>query len=179
MENVEWIFKIDKKNNKYILAKCGMWEAELAMEVYAKGQVRISPNVKNKSKITCYWGQKGKEVVQPTNLIKLIQDVSERMVDRLHCKLVYLASLNESGLNNKKNLIHFWLIPRYKEHKELLGIDGFVLISELRNNWVEREKTGEWVKWNMPPKPTKSKKGRDDLNKMWEKYAKEYIQKFK
>jgi len=166
-ENVEWVFLWDQEHKTYILARCGMWEAKLATEVYAKGQVMIFPTEDRINDVPSFLGQECKNIPQSVNLIKLIQEVSKRMVNRLKCELVYLASLNES-----RRGLHFWLIPREKEHKEFLGIDGFPLIAELRNDWVRREIRD---KWDMPPKP---EDGRGDLNARWQKYADEYKAKF-
>jgi diadenosine tetraphosphate (Ap4A) HIT family hydrolase len=165
-ENVEWIFQ--RKDRTYVLAKCTMWEAELATEVYAKGQTMVGPNDERRKDVPAFLGQQGMNIPQRDNLMRLIEEVSKRMVERLEgCEKVYLASLNESNRG-----LHFWLIPRKKEDKEFLGIDGFVLIAELRNHWVRREIQN---KWDMPPKP---QDGRGDLNARWQKYADEYKGKF-
>jgi hypothetical protein len=164
-QDVNWVY--EPRDSTYVLARCGIWEAQLAMEVYAKGQVMIVAKQGSKD-VPAFLGEQCKDIPEPDNLMKLIQDVSKRMVHELECcQKVYLASLNESGKE-----LHFWLIPRYERHKELLGIDGFALIADLRDAWVRREIRD---KWDMPPKP---EDGRKKLNDKWQKYADDYVKKF-
>ena len=166
-EEVKWV--CEPKDSTYVLARCGMWEAKLATEVYAKGQIVVGPNDEHESDVPAFLGQPCKNIPEHDKLMKLIQEVCKRMVEKLPCcEMVYLASLNESSKG-----LHFWLIPRTKQHKEVLGIDGFVLMAELRNNWVRREIQD---RWNMPPSPDKD--GQKKLNNKWQEYANDYKKMF-
>jgi len=164
-EDVKWVFT--QSEFTYVLATCGLWEAQLATEVYPKGQVMIVPAEGQEKKVPCFLGDKRNRIPQPDNLIRLIEEVSNAMVGKLKCEMVYLASLNES-----RNGMHFWLIPRYKEHKDLLGIDGFPLMSELRNDFVRRKICSTW---DMPPDPSGTEK--KEIKNRWKVYAEEYKKK--
>jgi len=173
---VKWVFRWDKeKENTLVLAECGSWEAQLARDVYSKGQVFIFP----KEKAPDFLGDETREIPEPKSLISLIEDVSIAMVKALpNCAKVYLASLNESSSTQ----LHFWLIPRNNsKHQDFLNIekadvkinDGFTLIAKLRKKFVDRQSSGEWG--SMPPYPFGSEVDR----KEWCKYAEDYEGKFK
>lgn len=180
-QKVEWIFKRPDRFT-FILAKCGIWEAQLAKSVYSKGQVFIFPGKKSKESVPAFLGDATTNIPDPNNLIKLIDEVSRVMVQALpDCEKVYLASLNKG----RDRILHFWLMPRNKhEHMEFLEMkgqsgnkvnDGFALLANLRNGFVNSKRTGNWNK--MPPEP--SEKGQEDLNKEWLEYAQAYEKMFR
>lgn len=165
---VSWVFGWDNETT-LVLAGCGPWEAQLAKDVYSKGQVFIVP----KKKAPDFLGDETREIPEPEALIRLIENVSIVMVRALpNCTKVYLVSLNEGG-----GPLHFWLIPlNDSEHKDFLDSkdgedrdnDGFTLMAELRNKFVDRKRSGKWG--TMPPCPP---------NKEWRKYAEDYKKKFR
>lgn len=197
VEKTEWVFSWDNEIT-LILAKCGIWEAQLARDVYSKGQIFVCPKTQQKGKFPKFLGE-SKTIDCQDKLIKLIADVSNAMVQALHCEKVYLASMNES----KDKPLHFWLIPRYgANHKDKSFIDhesflnkqlkplkkycgethdGLNLLSELRNKFIEDLCKNEWG--DMPPTPDKCKyklaKDWEANKEIWRKYAEEYEEIFR
>jgi hypothetical protein len=179
-ENVKWVFRWSDGPD-LLLATCGIWEAHLAKDVYSKGQVFIYVKSEHSGSVPDFLGEPDHDIDNPSNLMKLIQDVSKAMVQVVPCDRVYLASLNEST----KHPAHFWLIPRNKDyHKQFLDEedacgnsknDGFNLISKLRNEFVDRQK--KHSPWGtMPPCPDKDE---PEWTQAWIKYAKEMEGQFR
>jgi hypothetical protein len=180
---LEWICKEvngQRKGNTYVLAKCGVWRAELARNVYSKGQVFIMLDNTSFCSFPNYLGEKCKRIPEPENLIGLIESVSKAMVEALpDCEKVYLASLNEGG-----NRLHFWLIPRngtgHKEFLEQKGPsgeknDGFALMAKLREDFLKRRESGNWEDMVPPP----DCKSHPEWQESWEKYANDCFEKFR
>jgi diadenosine tetraphosphate (Ap4A) HIT family hydrolase len=186
-EKVSWVFRWDN-DTTLILAECGIWEAQLARDVYSKGQIFVCPKAQKENKVQNFLGG-SKDITCQDKLIKLIADVSNAMVQVLHCEKVYLVSMNES----EDKPLHFWLIPRYGanhkdesfiDHESFLNrplkkycgekYDGLNLLSALRNKFIEAMCENKWG--NMPPKPINCKK---DWKRKWLEYAKDYESKFK
>jgi len=190
MCEVIWTLSAKQEELSYVVANCGIWQAELAYDVYSKGQVMILAANWKKDTAPFFLGQHDKVIPEPENLMTLIDEVSRLMVKALKCQKVYLASLNES----KTLGLHFRLIPRYNDdiedrsfvnHKRFLeqdlegvaGVknDGFNLLSELRNKFIRAKRDNKWGR--MPPQADKD--GDWEWNDAWRTYAEALIQNFR
>jgi len=184
-EKQGWVYQDDGKK-EVVLYRNGMWEARLATTVYSKGQVTVCAP---QEKCPTFLGQPNSPIDDKVELVECIEEVSQKMVEALKCNKVYLVSLNESEKG-----VHFWLIPRYRansqgqsyvNHEEFLKNkpwwywkeehDGYNLLSELRNRFIEAKYTGQ--RRHMPPHPTKDLNPQEDL-KNWRAYAKKCVTLF-
>jgi hypothetical protein len=174
----KWVLKAES-NSKYVLARCGVWEALVPQTVYSKGQIIIL--LPKSAEKPAFLGEMCKSIPQRNNAIRLIEEVAKAMVEALpDCSKVYLASLNEGALG-----LHFWLVPRNRsEHKGYLDQrdengeevnDGFALLSKLRGDFVERKKKGIWG--TMPPEFDENWEG--EWNDAWRRYAQACLDMFK
>ena len=100
--NIEWVTDTDD-NNLAIIACCGKWQAELAMdEPYTPGLVFVKP----KADCKLFPNKLGDGKIDDLeNLFELIHEIPTRMRNYLtctvhgnqcFCKNVYLLSLNEN-----------------------------------------------------------------------------------
>lgn len=171
--NIEWVTDTDD-NNLAIIACCGKWQAELAMdEPYTPGLVFVKP----KADCKLFPNKLGDGKIDDLeNLFELIHEIPTRMRNYLtctvhgnqcFCKNVYLLSLNENVGNSP---LHFRLWPRYDHddyHLELVDetgheADALALMAKRRHQFLIRQSTNRWGNW--PP----SRKGNSDA---WKQYA--------
>lgn len=135
---------INKSNNQNILYKLGNWIAEPGKtepgreEFYSPGEVFIRADSDEGFRVPRFLGEGN--TPQRENLLKLIDVVSQEMIETIPCELVYLVSLGE----NKKGL-HFRLLPRYHDDQGILDEldneikdtnDGLALMARWRKQFL-------------------------------------------
>jgi hypothetical protein len=166
-----------KEHEVLVLAQCGNWEAQLALEVYLYGQVFIlpkKPGGKESSKNGGIVLGKG-PIKDKVNLIELIDVVSRVIVEGLRhkiigecCERVYLAALSES------DDLHFWLFPRYEKDREKVEkVSGFFLISDYVREYLQRSDKSRKEKGCKYKGPFVSFKHECNEYKSYKKYAEE------
>ena len=151
------------------LYKLGIWIAEPGNEeFYSPGEIFIKAKEDQVFKVPKSLGEG--DIPDKENLLELINVVSKAMIETLDCEKIYCVSLGES--KDPKDSLHFRLLPRYREDKEILNEfnavvgeknDGLALMAIWRKQFLHKRKSRD-----SNPKPFDElyKKHKDAVDKI-------------